>query len=252
MERVTGMFRVEVSVGAEVAQRNPEVLVGAFLAEGVDRPAVAAAPVEGLVEDTRAALRAGGLTPETLAMNPCIADWRRAIRRSGLSASRWRGSAEQLVRRYLKGEAFSASHALVIAYCAFSARRVAPLGVYDLARLPEPRIELRAWRSGDRYDPIGATAEDFRFGGELIVYASGTELLSVGWNVRDSTRTCLTAGTSVALIVGEAVSRIQHDACRAALGDTAAWLATHGAKVGAIQLVDATHRTTIAELVRRP
>jgi DNA/RNA-binding domain of Phe-tRNA-synthetase-like protein len=66
-------------------------------------------------------------------------------------------------------------------YNACSMRNVAPMGAYDVARLPGSKLDLRlANPDADRFDPLGSDAAAFPLNDKLIVYAVGGEIMCWG------------------------------------------------------------------------
>ena len=126
---------------------------------------------------------------------------------------------------------------LVDLYCEVATRHLAPLGGYDLDRLPPQDIELRLAGADDVFAPIGGG--DMPLTDEVAVYASGPTVLCWAYNCRDSRETCLTEDTDTGLFLGEAVTARQHAALRAALEDLAERLSAAGAGVGRITYADA-------------
>ena len=229
-------------IAGEVAGRHPDILVGGVLATGL-RAAAAAAPA--LPDDTAQALVAQDVTIELVADHPIIKDWRSAIASCGLKPSTYKSSPEQLARRTLKSGPVRTGLDLVDLYCEVATRHLAPLGGYDVDRLPEGQIDLRTARAGDSFDPLG--------GGEMpltdrvVVYAAGSTVLCWAYNCRDSRETCLTEDTDTGLFLGEAVTVRQHDALRQALDDLAARLRSAGADVGDVVYADAERPSIVIE-----
>jgi DNA/RNA-binding domain of Phe-tRNA-synthetase-like protein len=224
-----------VTIAGEIAERHPEILVGGLLASNLKATAsaVAAAPFP---EDTEQALVNQDVTLELVADHPLIRDWRTAIAACGLKPSTYKSSPEQLARRTLKSGPVRTGLALVDLYCEVATRHLAPLGGYDIERLPAPAIDLRLARPDDAFSPLG--------GGEMpltervAVYAAGSTVICWGYNCRDSRETCLTEETGTGLFLGEAVSARQHGTLRIALADLAARLTAAGASVGPVVFAD--------------
>ncbi len=127
---------------------------------------------------------------------------------------------------------------LVDLYCEVATRHLAPLGGYDVDRLPPEDIELRMARPGtDTFAPLGGG--DMPLTDKVVVYASGPTVLCWAYNCRDSRQTCLTEGTDTGLFLGEAVTALQQGALRAGLEDLAGRLSAAGAEVGEIAYADA-------------
>ncbi len=205
---------ITVGITSPVLARFPAVTVAAFGVTGL-REFDAAGLLAG-AEEIRRQLQAEGLTIETILQDRRIAQWRDALRACGIKASDFRGSAEQLVRRTLRGEEIEAPP-MVRFYCEASARNVAPLGAYDADRLPGNVVELREARPDDRFTPLGGRAEEMPLRREVIVYACGPEVVCWAFNVRDSALTSLSAQTDNALFVSEAVTDVHVDASVRAL-----------------------------------
>ncbi|MDQ3895974.1 MAG: phenylalanine--tRNA ligase beta subunit-related protein [Actinomycetota bacterium] len=229
-----------VLIAGEVTGRHPEILVGGLRASGLR--AVTPPP---LPDDTAQALVDQDVTIELVADHPLIKDWRTAIAGCGLKPSTYKSSPEQLARRTLKSGPVQTGLPLVDLYCEVATRHLAPLGGYDVDRLPPGDIELRPARPDDAFSPLG--------GGEMpltdrvAVYAVGSTVLCWAYNCRDSRETCLTEDTDTGLFLGEAVTARQHAALRAALDDLAARLSAAGADLGPTVYADAEHPRIVIE-----
>ena len=203
------------------------------------RAAAAAAADQPFPEDTAQALVNQDVTIELVADHPLIRDWRTAIAACGLKPSTWKSSPEQLARRTLKGGPVRTGLALVDLYCEVATRHLAPLGGYDMERLPAEPIVLRMARESDTFVPLGGG--DMPLTGKVAVYAAGSTVLCWAYNCRDSRETCLTEDTDTGLFLGEAVAAGQHEALRTALDDLAGRLSAAGATVGPVSFADAAH-----------
>ena len=227
-----------VVIADEIVGRHPDVLVGGLLASGL-RAAAEAVAAQPFPADTASALAGQGLAVETLAAHPLIAGWRAAVAACGLKPSTYKSSPEQLARRTLKSGPVRTGLALVDLYCEVATRHLAPLGGYDVDRLPPEQIRLRlADPATDRFAPLGGGAGDMPLGPQVAVYASGPTVLCWAYNCRDSRDTCLTEETDTALFLGEAVIGEQHTPLRRALDDLAGRLAAAGAAVGPVTYAD--------------
>jgi DNA/RNA-binding domain of Phe-tRNA-synthetase-like protein len=230
-------------IDEEILARFPDVAVGGLLVDDLHRVADRLGDaVPRLMEDALTVLRRRGLTLQNLVESPLIRDWRMAIAAGGLKAATFKGSAEQVGRRLLKDGRIGTPLPAVSAYCAISAQHLAPLGGYDLARLPGREVALRFARPGlDRYRPLSGKAADLPITGRVVIYGCDDEVLCYSWNVRDSASTCLGPATTSAAFFGEAVTPGQRVAMRAALGDLADLLRCLGARVGDTAIAAARH-----------
>jgi DNA/RNA-binding domain of Phe-tRNA-synthetase-like protein len=220
-----------VLIAGEIAGRHPEILVGGLLASGLR--GVTPPP---LPEDTAQALVGQDVTIELVADHPLIKDWRSAIAACGLKPSTYKSSPEQLARRTLKSGPVQTGLPLVDLYCEVATRHLAPLGGYDVDRLPPDPIVLRLARPDDTFVPLGGG--DMPLTDQMVVYAAGSTVLCWAYNCRDSRETCLTDETEVGVFFGEAVTVRQHEALRGALEELAACLRDSGASVGEVVYAD--------------
>jgi DNA/RNA-binding domain of Phe-tRNA-synthetase-like protein len=189
--------------------------------------------------DTRQELVDRGLRVETLAAEPLVADWRAAIAACGLKPSTYKSSPEQLARRVLKSGPLHTGLTLVDVYCDVATRHLAPLGGYDVARLPGSLVELRmADPEADEFHPLGGRDGEMPLGPDVAVYAVGSTVICWAYNCRDSRDTCLHEDTDVGVFLGEAVTARQHEPLRAALADLGARLVAAGAEVGPASYAD--------------
>ncbi|MDQ2825684.1 MAG: phenylalanine--tRNA ligase beta subunit-related protein [Actinomycetota bacterium] len=225
---------LSLTIAGQVGERHPDILVGGFLASGL-RAAAARVEAQPFPTDTAQALVNQDVIIELAADHPLIRDWRAAIAASGLKPSTYKSSPEQLARRTLKSGPVRTGLPLVDLYCEVATRHLAPLGGYDVARLPSPDIDLRmADPSADTFAPLGGRDGDMPLTDRVVVYAAGHTVLCWAYNCRDSRDTCLTAATDAALFLGEAVTARQHDALRTALEDLIGRLGAAGAEVGPV------------------
>lgn len=233
------MPRSLIEIRREIAGRHPDILVGCLLASNL-QAAAAVVAAQPFPQDTAQALVSQDVTIELVADHPLIRDWRTAITACGLKPSTWKSGPEQLARRTLKNGPTRTGLALVDLSCEVATRHLAPLGGYDIDRVPPEPIMLRLARPDtDTFAPLGGG--DIRFTDRVAVYAAGSTVLCWAYNCRYSQETCLTEDTDTGLFLGEAVSARQHGALRIALDDLAARLAAAGAEVGPTVFADAEH-----------
>ncbi len=194
------MPRISVGIAGAITDRQPGVLVGGFVASNL-RAAAAKAATQPFPVDTAIALVSQDVTIELVADHPLVKDWRTAIAACGLKPSTYKSSPEQLARRTLKSGPVRTGLALVDLYCEIATRNLAPLGGYDVSRLPSDRIDLRlADPASDSFSPLGSG--DMPLTDKVAVYGAGTTVICWAYNCRDSRDTCLTEATDVGLFLG--------------------------------------------------
>lgn len=239
------MNKLVLEIEEGILRSFPDVRVGGFLTAGLDAMADVTYGLPSRWESARSELLAQGLTIENLTADSRIASWRDAFKRSGLKPSTYRNSPEQLARRLLRGENISTPLPLVNVYCALSAAHLAPLGGYDLDRLPAMEVTLRYARAEqDSFHPLGGRREDMPLTPNVAVYASGTEVICWSFNHRDSLLTCLKQQTRRAVFLGEAVDRGQYHSVANALEELRRTFSAAGAGVGDLAFADNSSRRT--------
>lgn len=230
------MTEIRIAIEPAVLERFPDCRVGGFLARGL-RAATGRLKLEGS-ETLAAPLTVQGVSIEELSEEPRIREWRKAYQAIGVKPSTYKGSAEQLARRLLKGSWISTPLPLVNLYSAVSVKHLTPMGAYDVERLPDPSVVLRFPREGDVFHPLGGRPEDMPLRPNVVVYASGSEVTCWAFNHRDSVVTCLQEDTDLGIFMAEAVSEVQYPSLEAAFEELARDLRNAGAIVGALVFVD--------------
>ena len=92
--------------------------------------------------------------PEQINTVPQIAAMRAAYKALGKDPSRYRGSAEALLRRVLQGKGLYQINSVVDINNLVSLESLNPAGTYDLEKISPP-IELRVGAAGESYKGIG-------------------------------------------------------------------------------------------------
>jgi DNA/RNA-binding domain of Phe-tRNA-synthetase-like protein len=104
--------------------------------------------------DQHLALLAATIKPEQINTLPQIAAMRSAYKALGKDPSRYRGSAEALLRRVLSGKGLYQINSVVDINNLVSLESLNPAGTYDLEKLTPP-IELRVGTADECYKGIG-------------------------------------------------------------------------------------------------
>jgi DNA/RNA-binding domain of Phe-tRNA-synthetase-like protein len=133
--------------------------------------------------------------PRGLLASPQVEATRAAYKALGKDPSRYRGSAEALLRRIVAGKGFPQINAVVDAINLVSVESRLPVGLYDLAHVTG-EIIFRAGRAGETYKGIGKYDLNLE-GIPLFADSAGPH----GSATSDSERTMVTAATKEVLAV---------------------------------------------------
>ena len=133
--------------------------------------------------------------PRGLLASPQVEATRAAYKALGKDPSRYRGSAEALLRRIVAGKGFPQINAVVDAINLVSVESRLPVGLYDLAHVTG-EIIFRAGRAGETYKGIGKYDLNLE-GIPLFADNAGPH----GSATSDSERTMVTAATKEVLAV---------------------------------------------------
>ena len=197
---------MEFRIAPEVAARFPGIEIHAVRARGFLAAADKLDHV-GQLKTAVARIATLGIDKEKLAAYPPIARWREAYARLKVRPSAFRASIESLLRRALSGADLPLPIASVNLYNAVSLDTLAPMGAYDMAKLPpEPMLLRFADPARDRFNPLGGKVEDFPLNPDLVVYAGGDNVLCWGFNHRDNVETALDAQSDDIVFFSEALN----------------------------------------------
>ncbi|HEY4679270.1 MAG TPA: phenylalanine--tRNA ligase beta subunit-related protein [Candidatus Angelobacter sp.] len=135
------------------------------------------------------------IKPEQITTFPQIAAMRQAYKALGKDPSRYRGSAEALLRRVLAGKGLYQINSVVDINNLVSLESLNPAGTYDLEKIT-PLIELRIGAAGESYKGIGKDLINIE---SLPVFADAAGPL--GSPTSDSERAMVTLQTQKVLMV---------------------------------------------------
>ncbi len=135
------------------------------------------------------------IKPEQINSIPQIAAMRAAYKALGKDPSRYRGSAEALLRRVLSGKGLYQINGVVDINNLVSLESLNPAGTYDLAKVTPP-IELRIGAEGESYKGIGKDLINIE---SLPVFADAVG--PFGSPTSDSERAMVTLNTQKILMI---------------------------------------------------
>jgi DNA/RNA-binding domain of Phe-tRNA-synthetase-like protein len=191
---------VQFRIDEDFQRLFPEAVIGIVVATGIDNQrsvSTAHATLEAAVREAATAIGDGDLTT-----HPAIAPWREAYQRFGMKPSRYRSSIESLLRS-ARADGVRSINPLVDLYNAVSLRHLLPCGGEDLDTIGGD-LRLTVARGGESFLPLGAAEELPPVAGE-VVYADDLGIVCRAWNWREAERTKLSANTTRAVLVIEAL-----------------------------------------------
>jgi DNA/RNA-binding domain of Phe-tRNA-synthetase-like protein len=219
---------LDFSIAPEVAKRFPGVEVHAVRARGF-RAAVPKLGDEAAVRNAVARIATLAIDREKLAEFPPVAVWRQAYAALRVRPSAFRASIEALLRRAVARHDLALPIPAVNLYNAVSLDCLAPIGAYDMAKLPDMPMLLRlADPAADKFTPLGGKPADFPLNPDLVVYAGGNTVLCWGFNCRDNVETALDAESDDIVFFSEAVDAAGAEHARQAVADIRARLVAVG------------------------
>jgi DNA/RNA-binding domain of Phe-tRNA-synthetase-like protein len=157
---------VSISIHADIKRVIPALALGCVTAD-----VIAEKHNEALWQEINRHLAhlASTIKPEQISAIPQVAAMRNAYKALGKDPSRYRGSAEALLRRVLAGKGLYQINNVVDINNLVSLESFQPLGSYDLERVAGG-IELRIGAAGETYKGIGKDEINIE---NLPVFADG-------------------------------------------------------------------------------
>ena len=125
--------------------------------------------------------------------DPSIKEWRSIVKKLGIDPSKYRHSAEALLRRVKKGDSIASINSAVDLNNFFSLQYRIPFGIYDLDRIHEP-VVIRVGRAEDQYEALNGRQMNME--NKLL---SSDQKGAFGSPFVDSMRTMVTEQTKQAL-----------------------------------------------------
>lgn len=180
-----------ITLSEQIRSVLPKFSLGAIVYRGIT-VAPSTGPFRGRFQLFQEHLRLEHTT-DTLGQIPAIQAMREAFRKAGASPSRYRPSAEALLRRVLKGENLSTVNSAVDANNFFSLKYRLPFGIYDLSAIKEDII-CDIGGENDVYQ--GLNGREIRMDGKILLKdgqgAFGSPYVdSTRTGVTEQTRDCL-------------------------------------------------------------
>lgn len=137
------------------------------------------------------------------AQMPEIAAWRRAYSEMGLKPTKYRSAAEALLRRFKREDDLPRLHPLVDFCNAVSLAFALPIAVFDVTKI-DSYLEVRHATGSEQYLAFNGDTEQPPVD-EVIFADASNQVHARRWTFRQSLQSTISAETSEALIVSEAL-----------------------------------------------
>ena len=183
---------VEIRVAPDLKSKCPKTALGCLESAAESRPTPP--ELDSLLQAAEERI-AKLADPRAILEAPAVLATRAGYKALGKDPSRYRGSAEALLRRMIAGKGLPRINSIVDVINLVSVESRLPIGLYDLAHVIPP-IEFRAGRPGETYKGIGKYDLNLE-GLPLFADAKGPH----GSATSDSERTMVTPGTRRVLAV---------------------------------------------------
>lgn len=210
------------SIEDDFRNHFPEALIGVVVARGIDNTRAADACARLL--DEQIARTGQALAGVEIPSLPAVAPWRAAYQRFGVKPSRFKSSIENLLRSAASGRLRSINP-LVDLYNVVSLTHRLPCGGEDLAAI-DGTVRLTRARGDEHFVPLGGTEAEPPPSG-AVIYRDDLGVICSCWNWREADRTKLTAQTTDAVLVIEALPPTDATALRAACDELAGLVVRH-------------------------
>ena len=234
------MSQLTLTIADNVTEKFPAMSVAAVTAQ-IDDPATLA-PLIGQYKKQLATCEIAEKisTTEPITQLEEISVWRTAYGSMSVKPSKFHSSIEALLRRFKKGDDISTGLPVVELYNMVSILHGSPMGAYDLCKLPNGTLDLRlASPDTDSFEPLGGSADSFPLNEDLVVYASGKDVLCWGINTRDSIKSCVDENSTSIIFMSESPNEQTSHLPTAALDFLATGLTELGIEVGKVAVANA-------------
>lgn len=211
------MIEVTLSIDDDVLETFPEVQVAAVRVK-IDDAKTLQSSIKRLADNAQT-LRRDLESVDPITSIPEIASWRVAYSKMGVKPSKFHSSIEALMRRVKKGQDIRTGLGIVDFYNLVSITQKSPIGAYDVRKLEVSEIVMRkSDPAKDSFLPLGGSSESFPLTDNLVVYASGNEVLCWGFNTRDSSTSCVDENSEEVLFFSETTDPEHKDRPKATMG----------------------------------
>lgn len=182
----------------EIWADHPNLVAGVAFATGITPDARVSSRVAGFT-----ATAADRLATSSVAELPEIQAWRRAFSRMGLKPTQYRSASEALLRRFAKEGALPEIHPLIDLCNAISLAFGIPIAVFDVAKISH-HLEVRYATGRESFLTFSGDMES-PDADEVIFVDAAARAHARRWTNRQSGHSAVRGGTTVVLMVAEAM-----------------------------------------------
>lgn len=193
---------MQISIDPTIFSKWPAALLGLVQVSGARNQQSSTDMIQELAQ-IESVVRGYFPTSESIGQHPKIQAWRQAYRLFGSDPHKYRCSSEALARQILRGNTVWGINPLVDCYNYISLKYTIPVGGEDRAAIVDD-VQLKLAEGTEQFIRLGGSEVEPPDAGEVI-YADAQGVLCRRWNWREADRTKLTAQTTNAILVIEAL-----------------------------------------------
>jgi DNA/RNA-binding domain of Phe-tRNA-synthetase-like protein len=199
-------------------------IIGVIYASGVDNTGVVD-EIDAYFAELPQVTKDAFARYESPGQHPYLKAWRDAYKKFGSDPHQYRCSAEALVRRVLKGDLPPRINTLVDLYNYVSIKYALPIGGEDAVHI-QGDLQLAFANGTEPFVRLNGNENEPPDKGE-IVYKDNEGAVCRRWNWREADRTKLTAHTTEAIIVFDAIPPVEKETVYKATEELAGLIRMH-------------------------
>jgi DNA/RNA-binding domain of Phe-tRNA-synthetase-like protein len=204
---------------ADILARYPNLVGGIVIAQGMTNGPSPEALQTEYVAEQKASIARVGKTP--LSEVPSLTAWRRAFSAFGVDPTKYRSSAEALLRRLTKNGDIPSINTLVDIGNLVSIRYGLPIAVIDTQQIQGPLV-VRFADGNEFYTPLHDTGEsvvEHPEAGEVVFTDDARVVFARRWCWRQGNQSAAKVTTTSTIITIEAQHAGSHDTVKTAVED---------------------------------
>lgn len=190
---------MKFKISNKIIEKYPKLEVGIVICKDIDNSSYNE-EIQKLMRNIEVEAR-GKIDVEKVVEIPTIAKWREIYKSFGAKPSKYRNSAEALIKRVILGNEIYRINSLVDLYNYISVKYIKTVGGEDIDKV-EGDLVLDFANGTEEFIALGSNENEPPKQGE-VVYKDNKGIICRRWNWREAERTKLTEDTKNAVVVIE-------------------------------------------------